>query len=199
MNATGVTERNAFLREVIEDTPHGERLLHCLQCGSCGGSCPNGAEMDHSPRGVFALIAAGDEEAVMGANTMWACVSCYLCTVRCPQEIPITELMYTLKRRAIRQHRTSGTDAPALASTFTGFVDKYGRSFEFGLASRFYMLNKPGSLLKMGPLGLAMLTRGRLALTPTKIRQVDQLRSIMGKARQIGARRAEDSNAEEPS
>lgn len=178
-----------FLQEIVNDAPHGDRLLRCLQCGSCGGSCPNGADMDHTPRAIFALMAAGDEESVLSANTMWMCVSCYLCTVRCPQEIPITEIMYALKRRAIASHRAVNSDAPALASTFTGFVDKYGRSFEFGLASRFYFHHKPTELLRMGPLGLAMFARGRLSLKPSRIRQVDQLQRIIAKAREIGARR----------
>ncbi len=74
---------------------------------------------------------------------MWCCVSCYFCTTRCPQEIPITDIMYALKRMAIAEGMAKHTDAPALAKTFTDLVEKYGRSFEFGLASRFYLFNKP--------------------------------------------------------
>jgi heterodisulfide reductase subunit C len=177
----------SFLDEVIENTPGGERLVHCLQCGSCGGSCPNGPDMDHTPRTLFGLIAAGQWERVLSSNTMWCCVSCYACTTRCPQNIPITDIMYALKRISLREGLAKGTDAPALARTFTGLLDKYGRSFEFGLASRFYLFNKPLSMLKMGPLGLSMFTRGRMSLIPTKIRQIDQLRAIINKARELGA------------
>jgi heterodisulfide reductase subunit C len=176
-----------LLQAIINDTPHGERLLHCLQCGSCGGSCPSGADMDYTPRAIFALMAAGDEDAVMTSNTMWMCVSCYLCTVRCPQQIPITDIIYALKRRAIATQQIHNTEAPALAATFTDFVDRYGRSFEFGLASRFYLLNKPSDLLKMGPLGLSLFRRGRLGLKPTRIKQIDQLEAIIAKARRLGA------------
>mgnify|MGYP006307044135 CR=1 FL=1 len=49
---------SSFLHEVIENTPGGEQLMHCLQCGSCGGSCPNGADMQYTPRTIFALINA---------------------------------------------------------------------------------------------------------------------------------------------
>ena len=66
-------------------------------------------------------------------------------------------------------------------------MERYGRSFEFGLASRFYLFNKPLlSTLKMGPMGLSLFTRGRMSLIPTKIRQVDQLQAIIAKAREIG-------------
>jgi len=176
----------SFLEEVTRATPGGEQLAHCLQCGSCGGSCPNGADMQYTPRTLFALINAGEREKVLSSNTMWCCVSCYLCTTRCPQNIPITDIMYSLKRLAIRDRLAKDTDAPALAKTFTGLLDKYGRSFELGLASRFYLFNKPLAMLKMGPLGLSMFTRGRMSLIPTKIKKLDQLQAIINKAREIG-------------
>ena len=112
--------RASFLDEVIEGTPGGERIVHCLQCGSCGGSCPNGADMQYTPRTLFAMINANQRTEVLTSNTMWCCVSCYFCTTRCPQDIPITDLMYCLKRLAIRDDLAKDTDAPALAKTFTG-------------------------------------------------------------------------------
>jgi len=180
---------SAFLHEVMEEAPGGERIVHCLQCGSCGGSCPNGADMKYTPRALFALINANKREEVLTSNTMWCCVSCYFCTTRCPQKIPITDIMYALKRLAIRDGLAHQTDAPALAKTFTDLLDRYGRSFELGLASRFYLFNKPLAMLKMGPLGLSMFTRGRMALTPTRIRQIDQLQAIIEKARQLGGKK----------
>jgi heterodisulfide reductase subunit C len=118
---------------------------------------------------------------------MWACVSCYFCTTRCPQNVPITEIMYALKRMSIAERKYTNTDAPALAKTFTDFVDKYGRSFEFGLATGYHLLHRPISMLKMGPMGMQMFARGRMSLKPTKIRQIAQLQAIIKKARELGA------------
>ena len=124
MTTHTVRKKDSFLAQVIEATPGGERLLHCLQCGSCGGSCPSGADMEYTPRTIFALINAGERERVLAANTMWACVSCYFCTTRCPQEIPITDIMYTLKRMSIAQrlyHDTEPRPWPRpLRTTWTG-------------------------------------------------------------------------------
>ena len=183
---TSESHQSAFMHEVIEETPGGERLVHCLQCGSCGGSCPSGADMQYTPRAIFAMIAGDRRQEVLESNTMWCCVSCYFCTTRCPQEIPITEIMYTLKRKSIAEGLAKDTDAPALARTFTDLVDKYGRSFEFGLASRYYFFHKPMSMFKMGGMGLSMFSRGRIQLTPNKIRQIDQLQAIIKKAKEIG-------------
>ncbi len=176
----------SFLNEVIEETPHGERLLHCIQCGSCGGSCPNGPDMDYSPRAIFGMIQAGERERVLSANTQWMCVSCYYCTTRCPQQIPITDILYTLKRMSVRAGLAKGTDAPALAKSFVHYVDNYGRAFELGLATRFYLLNKPLAMVKMGPLGLKMLAHGRMSFLPTRIKNLKQLQAIIQKARELG-------------
>jgi heterodisulfide reductase subunit C len=183
-------KKDTFLEEIIEATPGGERLVHCLQCGSCGGSCPSGDEMEYTPRTIIAMISAGDRDAVLAANTMWACVSCYSCTTRCPQEIPITDIIYTLKRIAIAEQRYHGTDAPALAKTFTNFIDRYGRSYEAGLATGYHLLKrfKPLQMMKMGPMGMKIFARGRMAILPTKIRQVEQLQAIIRKAKELSAK-----------
>jgi len=190
MSAHTAEKKGTFVEEVIEATPGGERLVHCLQCGSCGGSCPSSADMEFTPRTLIAMINAGQRDAVLAANTMWACVSCYSCTTRCPQEIPITDIVYTLKRIAIAEGRYHGTDAPALAKTFTGYVEKYGRSYEAGLATGYHLLKrwKPLQLVKMGPMGLQIFTKGRMAIFPTKIRQIDQLRAIIKKAKELSAK-----------
>ena len=189
MSAHVTEKKGTFLEEVIEATPDGERIVHCLQCGSCGGSCPSGGDMQYTPRAIIAMINAGDRDAVLAANTMWACVSCYFCTTRCPQNIPITEIIYALKRMAIAERRYHGTDAPALAKTFTDFVEKYGRSYEAGLATGYHLLKrwKPLQLLQMAPMGMQIFRRGRMAILPTRIRQIDQLRAIIKKARELSA------------
>jgi heterodisulfide reductase subunit C len=187
MSAHAAVKKDTFLQEVIDATPNGERLVHCLQCGSCGGSCPSSADMEYTPRTLIAMINAGQRDAVLAASTMWACVSCYSCTSRCPQNIPITDIMYTLKRLAIAEHRYHGTDAPALAKTFTSFVEKFGRSYEAGLATGYHLLKrwKPIQLMKMGPMGIQIFTKGRMAILPTRIRQIDQLRAIIKKSEEL--------------
>ncbi|MCJ7824769.1 MAG: hypothetical protein MUP44_07710, partial [Anaerolineales bacterium] len=50
---------NDFRSEVINATPGGKNLKTCLQCGTCGGSCPSAPDMDYTPRQLFAMIDAG--------------------------------------------------------------------------------------------------------------------------------------------
>ena len=177
--------RPGFLDEVMSATPGDNRLNLCIQCGSCGGSCPSGAEMDHTPRRLFALIRADAREAVLRSNAPWYCVSCYYCTVRCPQEIHITDVMYTLKSMAIKAGLFHDAALPGFSETFVDYVEKYGRSFELGLATRFNLRHHPLSLAGMAPLGLGMLKRGRMDLTPHRIDGMAQLTAILDRAKAL--------------
>jgi heterodisulfide reductase subunit C len=186
----------AVTREKSESTlydqvvaiPGGERLKLCLQCGTCGGSCPSGPDMDHTPREIFALIMAGKREEVLKSNTFWFCVSCYYCTVRCPQQIPITAIMYQLKHIAAGDKKYTA-DATAFSQAFINMVENFGRGFELGLATQFYVMNHPLSALGMTPIALGMLARGRMALLPTRIKDLNGLRAILHKAKQIARQR----------
>ena len=180
-----VIPKKTFLEEVIAATPGVPRLEMCIQCGTCGGSCPSSMDMDHTPRQIFAMIHADMRKEVLASNTPWYCVSCYYCTSRCPQEIHITDLMYSLKRMAIAAKLYDESNAPDLSKTFVSQVENNGRSFELGLATRHYLRHQPLRLIGSATFGLEMLSKGRLDLTPQKIEGLDQLKAILKKAKEL--------------
>jgi heterodisulfide reductase subunit C len=133
------------------------------------------------------MLDAGLDEQVLTSNTPWFCVSCYYCMVRCPQEIPITDIMYSLKRLAIAAGHYQKDKAPEFSQTFIDYVESNGRSFELGLAMRYHLRYHPIGAVKMATgMGLKMITRGRMELTPTKIKNLPQLKSILKKAKELG-------------
>jgi quinone-modifying oxidoreductase subunit QmoC len=172
----------SFLEEVLAATPGESRLGMCIQCGTCGGSCPSAADMAYSPRQIFAMIRADMRDAVLRSNTPWYCVSCYYCTVRCPQEVHIPDVMYTLRSMAIREKLYDDSTAPDFSQTFIGYVENYGRSFEFGLATRQNLKHRLTQIPSMMPMGLGMLTRGRMDLTPQRIDHIEELQAILAYA-----------------
>jgi heterodisulfide reductase subunit C len=131
------------------------------------------------------MIRADMESEVLASNTPWYCVSCYFCMVRCPQEIHIPDIMYALKGMAIEANLYEERVAPDLADSFVGYVEHYGRSFEFGLATRHYLRHQPLHLLGKAQMGLGMLSKDRLELTPTKIDNIEQLQAILQQAKEI--------------
>jgi len=176
-----------FLEEVSAATAGVARLEMCIQCGTCGGSCPSAADMDHTPRMLFAMIRAGMREQALKSNTPWLCVSCYHCVVRCPQEVHITDVMYTLKSMAISAKLYKDSTAPDFSQTFVDMVENYGRSYEFGLATRHYLKHFPLRLPGMAPMGLGMLTKKRMDFNPNRIEGIDQLQAILNRAKELEA------------
>jgi len=191
MTHTLTSRPSTLLDQVIAETPgKALNLKTCLQCGTCSGSCPSGPDMDYTPRAIFSMLEAGMDEKVLKSNTPWFCVSCYYCMVRCPQEIPITDIMYTLKRRAIKAgyyRNPSKEKAPEFSETFCDFVENNGRSFELGIAMRYHLRYHPVGAMKMATgMGRKMLSRGRMDITPTRIKNIAQLKSILNKAKELG-------------
>lgn len=174
-----------FLEEVSAATAGVSRLEMCIQCGTCGGSCPSAADMDHTPRMLFAMIRAGYREEALRSNTPWICVSCYHCVVRCPQEVHITDVMYTLKGMAIKEKLYADSTAPDFSRTFVDMVENYGRSYEFGLATRHYLKHYPLRLPSMAPMGFGMLTKKRMDIMPHRIDAIDQLKAILDRAKEL--------------
>ena len=174
-----------LLDEVVARTAGVSRLEMCIQCGTCGGSCPSSADMDHTPRQLFAMLRAGMREDALKSNTPWICVSCYHCVVRCPQNVHIADVMYTLKGMAIEAKLYQDSTGPDFSQTFVDMVEEYGRGFEFGLATRHYLKHFPLRLPSMAPMGLGLLTKQRMSITPTRIKGIKQLKDILKRAKEI--------------
>jgi heterodisulfide reductase subunit C len=141
--------------------------------------------MDHTPRHVFAAIRADRREEVLRSNTPWYCVSCYFCTVRCPQNIHITDIMYTLKRMAAEAKLQSDPAALDFSKVFISWVENYGRAFELGLMGQHMLRHNPLGVFKMADMGLGMITKGRMAFTPKRIHGIDGLKKIIARAKEL--------------
>ena len=174
-----------FQDEVIARTAGVSRLEMCIQCGSCGGSCPSADAMDHTPREIFALIRAGSREEVLRSNTPWMCLSCYHCGVRCPQEILITDVMYAIKTIAEKEHTYPSNVGPDFGGVFIGQAKRFGRSWDLGLTARHYLRHFPLRLPGMTPMAFGLFRHGRIGLLPTRIRQRKQLQAILRRADEL--------------
>ena len=174
-----------FLDEIY-GIPGGSKIKDCIQCGTCSGSCPVSWAMEETPRQIFAMVRAGMRDQVLDSLTIWTCASCYQCVGRCPQEIKITDIMYILKRMAIRENRLRSKKARALSKTFVDLVNKNGRNHETELMIKFMLATNPLGAFSAAPIGLSLFTHGRLPLKGKKIRNIRGLRKIVSVAQELG-------------
>ncbi len=171
--------------EEIAATPGGEKIRACIQCGVCTGSCPMAREMEYPPRKIIALIRAGMRDEVLSSSSMWHCLSCYMCTVRCPRDVKPTELAHALESLAT-QHRfgVRETRTPAMYRGFVSSIKSNGRVHELGMIFRYY-LTSPIQALKMLPVGLKLFLHKRLPLMPKKVKGREDLAKIIQRFREV--------------
>ncbi len=174
--------RDSFL-EQVNNIPGGESLKKCIQCGTCTGACPVSYMMDITPREVIALFRAGDIESILSSRTIWICASCYACTVRCPQGVMVTDILYALKRLAI-ENKIFPKRFPvfALSKSFVSITNIFGRSYEPGLIMLYFLRTNPFKLLGMMPLFIKLALKGRIGFLPHKIKSAKKFSLILKEA-----------------
>jgi len=183
------TQVTGDLVEEISNIPGGERIRLCIQCGTCSASCPNANRMDHTPRKLIAMARAGMREEVLSSNSMWLCASCYLCTVRCPREIKITDIMHALECLSVRENVSSArTLTPIMYRSFSDFVYSIGSVPEPSFMILFYLLTNPLRALRMIPMAFSLLTHGRMSIKARRLKPEAerQFKAILDKAEELG-------------
>ncbi|MDJ0664484.1 MAG: 4Fe-4S dicluster domain-containing protein [Acidimicrobiia bacterium] len=166
----------AWFTSLVEE----EKLRECIHCGVCSGNCPLASHMDLGPRKLMALSRQGFAEDVLGSNTIWLCTSCYACTTACPQQIPVTEVMYALKRRAIETGKApSRHPVPVMAKGFTKMVHKRGRLTEAYLIAGLALKSGITRYIGMVGVGINALRTGRVSLKLDSIEKRDELSRLL--------------------
>jgi heterodisulfide reductase subunit C len=157
-----------------------ERIWHCIQCGTCSGTCPLSIYMDYTPRRLIAMAREGFESDVLGSFTIWLCSSCYACTVKCPRKIQITDLMYAFKRKAIEKGvYPKNFPIPVLAREFFEAVRTSGRNPEARVVMRLCLKSDPRVLLGLLGTGWHLFRTGRLRPGSESIRNPRELQVLL--------------------
>lgn len=132
------------------------------------------------------MVRAEMKEEVLSSNSIWNCATCYLCTVRCPRDIKPADIMCALQNLAIKEKiKPKYNRTPILYQTFAEILRKKGRIPELSLILRFSLRTDPfGSLSRM-PLGLSLLTHGRLPLRTKEFKKKQEIEAILNKVKQL--------------
>jgi quinone-modifying oxidoreductase subunit QmoC len=136
--------------------------------------------LDYTPRRIIAMTRAGLKDDVLRSFTIWLCASCYSCSVECPKQIKITDIMYTLKRRAIREGvYPRGFGVPVLAREFYKVIRKHGRNNEGKVILNLVFKTNPLRHMKKAAMGLRLFTRGRISIAKDAIKNKQELNTIL--------------------
>jgi quinone-modifying oxidoreductase subunit QmoC len=190
-----------FAQWVYDNIDGGDKLSLCMQCGACSGSCPIGTQMDHGPRKLFMMIRAGMKEAVMTANTMWNCTSCYRCVVRCPRGVPVTYILQDLAGKAVEMGYAREEDTARFSKAFWWSARTFGRTDERLVTGKYYFSFGLVDGIRKGienlKIAFSMVKAGRMHIgAPHKVKGAKNLKAILAKAQEIEAREAGESGDE---
>ena len=118
----------SFLDEVA-NIPACGKINECVQCGVCSGSCTTAAHWEHTPRKIIAMVRAGMKDEVLNSSSIWYCVSCYLCTARCPRDIKPANIMHALEAIALKENYRPPTKTTTMYRSFARSIEQHGRIY----------------------------------------------------------------------
>ncbi len=179
------SERDSGFAARIAEKAYGEKMFSCIQCGTCSATCPVSHYMDYTPRRIIAMVRAGFKDEILNSTTIWLCASCYSCTVECPREIKITDVMYALKQEAIAERKYPRRfPLPVLAREFFNGVRKTGRNAEGPLMIKLFLKTNPFGMLKNSMLAFRLWWTGRLSLREKGMRARGVVEKLLRASRQ---------------
>ncbi len=142
-------------------------LFKCYQCLSCTLGCPLAEEMDLKPHELVNMLILGKDKEVLISLTPWICASCESCQVRCPNGVPLSELMDQIRQKGIKERIYKGK-AFALPLVFLKEIKKRGRIHEISLILGLKRLVGFKVSMEELKMGFRMFLRGKLRIRPAK-------------------------------
>ncbi len=182
-------------RKMLDDTfpdqvaPDREKLLTCIQCGTCTAVCPTAYAMDYTPRQLWRLIQLGLKEEVLSSNSFWLCTACYACTLSCLRGIACTETMSALKRMAVSAGMEKSSASARFYEAFRDIVRRHGRLHEIELMTAFFGRTKRLEAMSYSRLGFTLWRKGKVSLDSTgvNIKGLGQIEAIYRKVEELEA------------
>ncbi len=155
--------------EIVRD------LEACFQCRRCTAGCPVAAWADHPPHHIVKWACENELDRATDTSMIWICASCQTCSARCPNNVPVAELMDVLKHRALKSGREIPENDVLIAHrAFLKTVRRWGRLHELSMISRYKL--KTGHLFQDVMLGLSLFLRGKLRFLPERVELPDTLK-----------------------
>ena len=164
----------SFLNEIEKES--GEKVSGCYQCYRCTLGCPVAKEMDIYPHRMVRYIILGERERVLASRTIWTCLQCVTCSVRCPNDIDIAHVFDTVRKMAVKEHKEAESEAWRFDQYFLDSVEKHGRLYEIEAVMKYKAAEK--NLFGDAKMGMGMFRKGRMGVLPHNIKNRKELKDI---------------------
>jgi len=102
----------------VQELVQKHKLLECIQCGTCTGSCPVARKANLNIRKYMREVSALGRLTVHPPNELWSCTTCSTCGVRCPKDLNPYEFLIDIRSIAVEEGQIAPTIRDALESIF---------------------------------------------------------------------------------
>lgn len=149
----------------------------CYQCGKCTAGCPVAYLMDHPPNQIIHLVQLGMKEKVLESRSIFLCVTCGICSERCPREVKIAELMNGLKGIAKEEgYGKKESEIVIFDKVFLEIIREHGRLFEAELVPFYNLLSgHPLAALDKAP---HLVWHHKLNMLPERPKSIEDVRKM---------------------
>jgi heterodisulfide reductase subunit D len=127
--------------EMVVEKLKTNRAFFCLECGKCTAVCPISTYNNgYSPRRMLAEGLFYDGTALLSDRLLWSCLTCQLCSERCPVDVRYSDYMKDARTAAYKQghwgnpshggvllHIMEMAAAPGLRQNRTGWITEEAR------------------------------------------------------------------------
>ncbi|MBF0363165.1 MAG: 4Fe-4S dicluster domain-containing protein [Oligoflexia bacterium] len=175
--------QNSHDHDKDSDSHVYEEAHKCYQCGKCFAGCPMSDVMDISPTHLMRLVHLNEIKEAMSYNTIWVCAACESCMTRCPQQVPIVEIMDLLRQKAFKKIQNGESDGEESIKNvvlahklFLENVKFFGRVFEPALAGMYNLQSL--DWFKDVEKGPSMFFKGKLPIIPHRIKGIKSFKKI---------------------
>jgi len=174
-------EQKPFLAEV--EAASGQRIRDCYQCMKCFTGCPVAEFMDVPPNGVIRMVQYGQRNEVFKTKTIWLCLSCMNCGVRCPNGIDLGVMMDAIREMSIAEGHSyeSEKNVVLLHEEFVRSIKWWGRAHEATMLA-IYKLRSMELLTDMGA-AVKLILKGKIPFIPIPIRKVREVWKLYSEVR----------------
>ena len=170
-----------FLEDVNAQVK-GAPIERCFHCRKCTAGCPMAVAMDYKPNAVVRMVQQNQRQQVLESSTIWLCVSCETCTMRCPNEVDIARMMDVLRQMALESRaRVAEKKVVAFHEAFLDSIKKGGRIHEALMVCAYKI--KSGDFFSDVGIGLSMFAKGRLPLLGPKVEGRDEVRKLFKRSK----------------
>lgn len=171
----------SFFKQIEERS--GQQLRTCYQCQKCSGGCPVSSAMDYLPHQIVRYVQFGMLDPLLKSKSIWVCIGCKICAVRCPNGIDLADLNDVLKEIATERGLSLGSgEIRTFHKVLLSSIKRYGRVHELGMAVEYKM--KVKTHLHDIQLGLRMFRLGLLKMLPNRVKQKSEIKEIFRKAKE---------------